>query len=129
MHYHLDKANKVADMLSRKSAGSLMSLMNLPKQLRMEIIDFELRLINERLAALYVQPLLLNPIKEEQQNDEKFSEIINEVRKKKREVFYFGGRWNANDLQENIHTGSGDFQVSTPRNSSSNPIFGTSWSY
>ena len=87
IHYHTDKANKVADALSPKSAGSLMSLRNLLKQLKKEIVDFELQLVNKRLATLHVQPLLLSQIKEEQQNDENFSEIIYEVQKEKREDF------------------------------------------
>ena len=87
IHYHPSKANKVADALSRKSVGSLMSLRNLPEQLKKEIVDFELQLVNGRLAALHVQPLLLGQIKEQQQKDEKFSEIIYEVRKEKREDF------------------------------------------
>ena len=39
IHYHPTKANKVADALSRKSVGSQMSLKNLPKQLRKEIMN------------------------------------------------------------------------------------------
>ena len=74
-------------MLSRKSVGSLMSHRNLPEQLKKEIVDFELQLVNGRLAALHLQPLLLSQIKQEQQNDENFSEIIYEVQKEKREDF------------------------------------------
>ena len=87
IHDHPSKTNKVADALSRKSVGSLMSHRNLPEQLKKEIMDFELQLVNGRLAALHVQPLLLSQIKQEQQNDEKFSEIIYEVQKEKREDF------------------------------------------
>ena len=83
IHYHRGKVNKVADALSHKLVGSLMSLGKFPEQLRKETVDFKLRLVNERLAALYVQPLLLSQIKEEQQNDEKLSEIIYEIRKEK----------------------------------------------
>ena len=50
-------------------------------------MDFELQLVNGRLAALHVQPLLHSQIKEKQQNDEKFSKIIYEVRKEKQEDF------------------------------------------
>ena len=82
IHYHTDKANKVADALSRKSVGSLMSLRNLPEQLKKEIVDLELQLVNKRLATLHVQPLLLSQIKEEQQNDEKVSETIMKYKKK-----------------------------------------------
>ena len=64
IHYHPGKANKVADALSQKSAGLLMSLRNLPEQLRKEIVNFELQLVNGRLAALHVQPLFRSQIKE-----------------------------------------------------------------
>ena len=42
IHYHPGKANKVADALSRKSVGSLMSYRNLHEQLKKKIVDFEL---------------------------------------------------------------------------------------
>ena len=64
-----------------------MSHRNLPEQLKKEIVDFELQLLNERLAALHIQPLLLSQIKEEQRNNEKLSEIIYEVQKEKQEDF------------------------------------------
>ena len=50
-------------------------------------MDFELQLVNGRLAALHVQPLLLSQIKEEQRNDEKLSEIIYEVQNEKQKYF------------------------------------------
>ena len=82
IHYHLGKANEMADVISYKSAGSLMSLRNWPEQLKKERVDFELQLMNMRLTALHVQPLLLTQIKEEQQNDEKVSETIMKYKKK-----------------------------------------------
>ena len=50
-------------------------------------MDFELQLLNGRLAALHIQPLLLSQIKEEQRNDEKLSEIIYKVQNEKQEDF------------------------------------------
>ena len=50
-------------------------------------MNFELQFLNGRLASLHIQPLLLSQIKEEQQNDENFSEIIYEVQKEKWEDF------------------------------------------
>ena len=37
IHYHLGKANRVADALSRKSAGTLMAIQGLSKELQKEI--------------------------------------------------------------------------------------------
>ena len=42
IHYHLGKANYVADARSRKSTGTLMTIQGLPEQLQKEIRDFGL---------------------------------------------------------------------------------------
>ena len=49
IHYHLGKANKVADALSRKSIGTLAMLQGLPKELLKEIMDFKLVIVCGRL--------------------------------------------------------------------------------
>ena len=78
IHYHPGKANKVADALSRKSVASLRSLQDLPKELRQEIEDFELRLVEGRLAALQIRPLVLDQIKEEQRKDKQLAPKLQE---------------------------------------------------
>ena len=67
--YHPGKANKVADALSRKSSGMLMSLVLLPKPLQKEISDFNLEMITEKLSALTLQSNLLESIKNLQGRD------------------------------------------------------------
>ena len=47
------------------------------------MLNFELQLMSRRLEALHIQQLLIDQIKEEQQNDENLSEIIYEVCKEK----------------------------------------------
>ena len=42
IHYHPGKANRVADASSRKSAGTLMAIQGLPRELQKEIQDFNL---------------------------------------------------------------------------------------
>ena len=54
IHYQPDKANKVADTLSKKSYGMLGSLKLFPKELAEDIIKMELELIYRRLAKLDV---------------------------------------------------------------------------
>ena len=49
IHYHLGKANKVADALSQKSIGTLAMLQGLPKELLKEIMDFKLVIVCGRL--------------------------------------------------------------------------------
>lgn len=61
--YHPGKANKVADALSRKSSGMLMSLGAMPKPLQKEISDFEMELITGKLVVMTLQSNLLESIK------------------------------------------------------------------
>ena len=75
IHYHPRKANQMADALSRKSAGTLMAIQGLPKELQKEIRDFGLEMIVGRVAALQVQPILLDQIREAQLQDEELTKI------------------------------------------------------
>ena len=87
IHYHPGKANKVADALSRKSAGTLMSIRSLPKELQKEIEEFELMIISGGIAALHVRPLLVDRIKETQEKDKRLAEIKKDVQQEKRKDF------------------------------------------
>ena len=62
INYHPRKANRVADALSRKSTGTLMAIQGFLEELQKEIPDFGLQLLTGRLAALQVQPILLEHI-------------------------------------------------------------------
>ena len=67
--YHPGKANRVADALSRKSAGMLMSIGMLPKPLQREISDFNKEMITRKLSVLTLQSGLLETIKLHQGKD------------------------------------------------------------
>ncbi|GKV18307.1 hypothetical protein SLEP1_g28708 [Rubroshorea leprosula] len=71
--YHLGKANKVADALSRKFSGTASSILATQKELLEDLVklDVELRMDNTTayLAALSAQPALIDRIKLGQQKD------------------------------------------------------------
>ena len=66
IHYHPRKANRVVDALSRKSAGTLMAIQGLPRELQKEIQDFDLQMVIGRMTALQIQPILLDQIRKAQ---------------------------------------------------------------
>ena len=65
--YHPGKANRVADALSRKSVGMLMSIGTFPKPLQKEIAEFDLELITGKLFSLTLQSDLVEKIKVHQE--------------------------------------------------------------
>ena len=67
--YHPRKANRVADALSRKSVGMLMSIETFSKALQKEISDYQLEIITGRLDSLTLQSDLLERIKAHQGDD------------------------------------------------------------
>ena len=67
--YHPGKANKVADALSRKSSGMLMSIEAFPKPLQKEISEFNLEMITGKLSSLTLQSDLMESIKAHQGKD------------------------------------------------------------
>ena len=75
--YHPEKANVVADALSRKSVQTFRAL------------NAHLSLSDDGaiLAELIAKPNLLNRVQEAQKNDEKFSAIVNQSRKGKETEF------------------------------------------
>ena len=58
-----EKANKVADALSRKSSATVMSIKELPKVLREEIHKLDLELITGQVSAFTLQPTIFDGIK------------------------------------------------------------------
>ena len=50
--YHLGKANRVADALSRKYAAAVMSIQTMPKMLQWDIQKMELEIISEQISTL-----------------------------------------------------------------------------
>lgn len=85
--YHPGKANRVADALSRKSVGSVASLMELPKELRNEIGKFKLVLVTGSLGALTLKPTILDEIREAHNEDLEMRDIRHEVIKGKTDEF------------------------------------------
>ncbi|CAH9101779.1 unnamed protein product [Cuscuta epithymum] len=67
--YHPGKANKVADALSRKSSATLMVMMVMDPKLRKEIEDFELEIVNGRLAVMTMTPSIFEDIAIKQELD------------------------------------------------------------
>ena len=72
IHYHPGKANKVADALSRKSVGTLASMLTQQRQLIAEFERMQLEVVrssDEHLAAMIAQPTLIEQIKAAQMED------------------------------------------------------------
>ncbi|GKV11106.1 hypothetical protein SLEP1_g22390 [Rubroshorea leprosula] len=82
--YHLGKANKVADALSRKSSGTASSILATQKELLEDLVklDVELRVDSTTayLAALNAQPALIDRIKLGQQKDPLLQKMKEKVR-------------------------------------------------
>ena len=53
-HYHLGKANKVADVLSRKSMTFLISVEDIPRLLQTKLCSLGMEVIVGKLSALTI---------------------------------------------------------------------------
>ena len=87
INYHPRKANRVADALSRRSTGTLMAIQGFLEELQKEIPDFGLQLLTGRLAALQVQPILLEHMREVHFQNEELTKIRHKVQEGKQEEF------------------------------------------
>lgn len=93
INYHLGKANIVADALSRKSTSSVSNMIVTQKS---ELIDLQKMgievmsqgSIEAKLAALTLQPTLLNRIQQGQQEDDYYSKIKNDIHDGKASDFH-----------------------------------------
>ena len=70
IQYHPEKANKVADVLSRKTYDTLSVMRMLPGELTRDIKDSEIVIIQGRMANLEVWPIILEDIRKAQEEDE-----------------------------------------------------------
>ena len=70
IQYHPGKANKVADALSRKTYDTLAVMRMLLGELAREIKDFEIVIVQGRMANLEVRPTILEDIRKAQEEDE-----------------------------------------------------------
>ena len=67
--YHPDKANKVADALSKKCTASLMTMTKMSNPLRTKIESFDLELLIGQLSALTITSTMFDNVKEKQDCD------------------------------------------------------------
>ncbi|KAJ4717010.1 Retrotransposon protein, putative, Ty3-gypsy subclass [Melia azedarach] len=83
INYHPGKANVVADALSRKSVGSLATLLTTQKQILLDFDKFGIEVvkgdIKAYVAQLSIQSTLIERIKKAQQSDEFLKKIMEEV--------------------------------------------------
>ncbi|WJZ88382.1 hypothetical protein VitviT2T_007687 [Vitis vinifera] len=85
IHYHLGKANAVADALSRKSVGSLAAIRGCQRQLLEDLrsLQVHMRVLDSGalVANFKVQPNLVGRIKALQKNDLNLVQLMEEVKK------------------------------------------------
>ncbi|XP_028108641.1 uncharacterized protein LOC114307430 [Camellia sinensis] len=102
IHYHVDKANTVADALSRKGVGNLASLFTGRKEVLLELekmnIDFVIHEQDAMVATVTVQPTLIDEIKQRQIEDEFLKKICDALGTKLRPGFNLMNSYNADKL-------------------------------
>ena len=82
LHYHLGKANAVADALSRKSRGALVSIASREWRILEIVGQFGLQYRKQAqgtLGSLVVTPSLLSRVIESQEQDAKIVSIRDQV--------------------------------------------------
>ena len=62
-HYHLGKANKVANALSRKTMAFAISVEKMPRSLQVDICNLGMKVIIRKLSTLTIQLKILEAIK------------------------------------------------------------------
>ena len=87
INYHPEKANKVADALSRKSHDTLALMRQLPPQLAKEIAELDLIIVHGRIARLEVRPIILEDIRKAQITDEYMVKAQKQDQELKKEEF------------------------------------------
>jgi hypothetical protein len=76
IHYHLGKANVVADALSRKSQVNMLATHSMPFELAKEFDRLSLGFLNNTQGvAIELEPTLEQAIRKGQKDDEKINEI------------------------------------------------------
>ncbi|KAF5936255.1 hypothetical protein HYC85_027384 [Camellia sinensis] len=83
IHYHLGKANTVADALSRKNVGNLACLLTDQKVLLLEFEKHKIKVVcfeqDSLIAAMSVQPAIIEDIQQKQMADELLKKICDEL--------------------------------------------------
>ena len=76
LHYHLGKANIVADALSRKSHVNTLMTRELPKELAKDLRELCLEIVPRGyVAALEIQSTLMDKIREAQKTGKEIADI------------------------------------------------------
>ncbi|XP_028071568.1 uncharacterized protein LOC114273929 [Camellia sinensis] len=83
IHYHLGKANTVADALSKKNVGNLACLLTDQKVLLLEFEKHKIKVVcfeqDSLIAAMSVQPTIIEDIQQKQMTDELLKKICDEL--------------------------------------------------
>ena len=124
--YHPGKTNRVANVLSRKSSATLLSLAAMSPPLQKEITDFGLELIVGQLSTMTLESTLLGDIQTAQEQDPEIQRIKQglaeseggEFRISDSGVLYFGDR---------LCSGSGGTTEENPRRGSQDSLCDASW--
>ena len=88
LHYHLGKANVVADALSSKSHDNTLMTGELPKELAEDLRELCLEIVPRGyVAALEIQSTLMDKIREAQKTDKEIAKIKERMRKGKAKGF------------------------------------------
>ncbi|KAF5459785.1 hypothetical protein F2P56_019703 [Juglans regia] len=91
INYHPNKANVVADALSRKSMGSAVAALTTQHRLLMDLERASIEIIasdtNAFMASLVVQPALIDRIKVSQQVDSGLVKLVEEFRNRDKSDF------------------------------------------
>jgi hypothetical protein len=83
INYHPEKANVVADALSRKKYCNATITQRMPPELRREVKYLNLGMVNEAKVVMEVEPTLEVEIREGQLEDAKLKEIRHLIRDNK----------------------------------------------
>ena len=88
LHYHPEKANVVADELSRRSRVNTLMTRELPKELAEDLRELCLEIVARGyVATLEIQSTLMDKIREAQKNDKEIASIKEKMSKVKAKGF------------------------------------------
>ena len=93
IQYHPRKANKVTDMLSRKTYDTLIVMRKLPRELAKEIKDVEIVIIYSTMTNLEVRPIILEDIRKAQGDDDYLAKAQKFDKEAKKRQIYSHIRW------------------------------------
>ena len=86
-HYHLGKANKVINALSRKPTSFAIEVEGMPKRLQADLCNLEIEVIIGKLSALTIQPTIMEAIKGDQMSDPQIEGFKQAVLERSHQIF------------------------------------------